>query len=235
VIFISHLDATHQNFIPKLKDHILPRIQDMLRQETSQEISCNISQPTRSAMQDNILNRDSIFFKSDRMYRHHLARFNYTTYDVRRSQDVVNPDTTHHDIMLLTNNCDAEGISRTKHPFLYARVLGIYHVNIIYTGEDRLDYTPRRVEFLWVRWFEYDGSRSVGWPDMKLDSLRFPPMADQGAFGFVDPRDVLRGCHILPRFSKGKARVDGVGLSRLAHDAQDWSRYHVNRYVFNWL
>lgn len=199
----------------------------MLSRENSQETLSDIH---RSLTQDDVSNRDSIFFKSDRMYRHHLGRFNYTTYDVRRSQDVINPGSTHHNIMLLADDNDTEeGGNIMKHPFLYARVLGIYHVNVIYTGQGKLDYTPRRVEFLWVRWFEYDGTRPVGWPDMRLDSLRFPPMSTDGAFGFVDPKDVLRGCHIIPSFTRGKARLDGMGLSQLAHDAQDWSGYHVNR------
>jgi hypothetical protein len=161
------------------------------------------------------------------MYRHHLARFNYTTYDVRRSQDVINPNTSHCDIMLLANN--GEGNSDTMHPFLYARVLGIYHINVVYTGDDSVDYAPWKMEFLWVRWFEYDTARPVQWADTKLDALRFPPMSTEGAFGFVDPNDVVRGCHIIPSFSQGKARLDGVGLSRLARDAQEWSRYRVNR------
>ena len=164
------------------------------------------------------------------MYGHHLARFNYTTYDIRRSQDVINPGTSHRDIMLLANKDESN--SDSKHPFLYARVLGIYHVNAIYTGEGRLDCSAQRVEFLWVRWFEYDGRSSTEWQDMKLDSLRFPPMSIEGAFGFVNPADVLRGCHIVPSFAGGKARLDGVGLSKLAHDAQDWARYCVNRYLY---
>ena len=102
---------------------------------------------------------------------------------------------------------------------------------MIYTGEGKLDYTAQTVKFLWVRWYEYDGTRSTEWQDTKLDSLCFPPMATEGAFGFVDPADVLRGCHIIPFFAGGKARLDGVGLSKLAHDAQDWSKYRVNRYA----
>ena len=166
------------------------------------------------------------------MYRHHLARFNYTTYDVRRAQDVINPGTAHRDIMLLANT---EGNEDTTHPFLYAHVLGIYHVNVIYTGGGSVDYIARKVEFLWVRWFEYDSERSVVWADLNLDPIRFLPMADERAFGFVDPKAVLRGCHVLPAFARGKAQIDGVGLSRLAQDAQDWSRYRVNRCVRNYL
>jgi hypothetical protein len=226
---LSHLNTPHQDFVPKLKDHIIARIKDMLPRETS-DTCTNISQPSGSASQDLISNRNSLYFKSDHMYRHHLARFNYTTYDVRRSQDVINPNTSHRDIMLLANNSRDDANGDAKHPFLYARVLGIYHVNAIYTGDGSVNYAAQKVDFLWVRWFEYNGARSARWADMKLDALQFPPMSTEGAFGFVDPKDVLRGCHIIPNFSKGKARLDGVGLSRLAHDAKQWSRYYVNRY-----
>jgi hypothetical protein len=44
-----------------------------------------------------------VLFKSDCMYNHRIVRFNYTTYDVRRSQDVINPRTSHCDIMLLAD------------------------------------------------------------------------------------------------------------------------------------
>lgn len=203
----------------------------MLRQEASASGEDGSSaQVGLSAIQGG---HESVLFKDDRMYRHHLARFNYTTYDVRRAQDVINPGTAHRDIMLLANNTDGNG--DTTHPFLYARVLGIYHVNVIYTGGSVVDYLARKVEVLWVRWFDYDSDRSVEWADLNLDPIRFLPMADERAFGFVDPKDVLRGCHILPAFARGKARIDGVGLSRLAHDAQDWSRYCVNRCVKNYL
>jgi hypothetical protein len=172
---------------------------------------------------------DSILFKGDRIYRHNLGRFNYTTYDVRRSQDVINPGTSHRDVMVLASNPDRD--NESNHRFLYARVLGIYHVNVVYTGDGSVDYTARRVEFLWVRWFDYDGNNSFAWTDSKLDPVRFPPMADEGAFGFVDPNDVLRGCHIVPAFARGRARADGIGLSRLAGDSKDWSEYRVNRCV----
>jgi len=177
----------------------------------------------------NLQDRDSLFFKNDCMYKHHLARFNYTTYDARRAQDVINPGTCHRDVMLLANNTDPDASS--DHHFLYARVLGIYHANVVYTGADMLDYNPRKIYFLWVRWIEHNGSRSSGWESRKLDSVSFPPMATEGAFGFVDPKDVLRGCHIIPAFAKGKARLDNISLSRHVKDAEDWYCYYVNRYA----
>jgi len=156
-----------QDFMPKLKDHILPRIKELLRQEASASgEDGNSPLVGLSAIQEPHGGHESVLFKGDRMYRHHLARFNYTTYDVRRAQDVINPGTAHRNIMLLANN--NQGNRDTTHPFLYARVLGIYHVNVIYTGGGSVDYVARKVEFLWVRWFEYDSDRSVEWADLTL-------------------------------------------------------------------
>ena len=88
-----------------------------------------------------------VIFKGDRIYRHHLFHVNYTTYDVCRAQDTINSRTDHCDIMLLAPLDSA-------HPFLYAHVLGIFHANIIYSGPGSKDYIARRLEILWVRWFE---------------------------------------------------------------------------------
>jgi hypothetical protein len=54
-------------------------------------------------------------------------------------------------------------------------------------------------------------------------------MADENAFGFVDPALILRACHLLPLFSEGKRYQDGIGLSRSARDGQEWKAYLVNR------
>jgi hypothetical protein len=132
--------------------------------------------------------------------------------------------------MLLAKR-NEENESELDRPFMYARVLGIYHANIIYTGEGMVDYQARRVEFLWVRWFEPDGTRSIEWKDLRLDAVRFPLVESEDAFGFVDPRDILRGCHIIPAFARGKRHSDGISISRCALDGNDWARYLVNRCV----
>ena len=175
--------------------------------------------------------RNSVLFKNDLIYRHHLVRINYTTYDVRRSQDVINPKTPRCDVMLLANDPQANA----NHPFLYGRVLGVFHANVIYTGPGMLDYAPRRLEFLWVRWFQYIGNHTVDWKDHRLDCVQFPPTASDNSFGFVDPKDVLRGCYIVPRFARGKVHADGIGISRCADDAGDWCCYHVIRCEISYL
>jgi hypothetical protein len=128
--------------------------------------------------------------------------------------------------MLLADTTDDPSNS---HHFLYARVLGAYHANVIYTGPGMRSYGAHRLDFLWVRWFEVIDSASSGWSVSRLDSIRFPPMNRKDSFGFVDPKDVLRGCHILPAFAKGKRQANGVGISRCAKDSKDYNYYYVGR------
>lgn len=193
---------------------------------------------------------DHIIFKHNRMYTHNILRVNYTTYDVRRAQDTINPNTSHCDALFLAENGDDLDDLDT-HTFLYGRILGIYHVNVIYNGPGMLDYRPRRVEFLWVRWFELIEPQG-SWASYTLDSLQFPPMASEGSFSFVDPANIIRGCHLIPRFSKGvryanhpilaKGRRSWIqsgvptrgrqlprGISMCARDSSDWMEYYVNR------
>jgi hypothetical protein len=172
---------------------------------------------------------DFVLFKNDRIFQHNIVRFNYTTYDVRRSQDVINPRTSHRNVMVLSTADDAS--STHAHPFWYAQVLGIYHTNVVYTGPGAIDYSPRRLDFLWVRWYQNsDTSPTVqSWRAGMLDRIRFPPMANEDVFGFIDPEDVLRPCHVIPAFATGYVHSDRIGLSSCAKDSDDWVKYYVGR------
>lgn len=152
-------------------------------------------------------------------------RVNYTTYDIRRKQYTFNPRTPNCDIMVLADSDDD-----SLHPFLYAQILGIFHVNVIYTGPEAVNFHPQPFYFLWVRWFQPD-KEAGDWARSALDQISFPPMASEDAFGFLDPADVVRGCHIIPAFAKKKCYIDGQGLSRCAMDSGDWRSYYVNRCV----
>jgi hypothetical protein len=91
---------------------------------------------------------NGVIIKDNRMYAHKLAQFYYTTYDIQHSEDVVNPQTSHCDVMLLGPQAERTSKETSPHPFLYACVLGIYHVNVIYTGPGMVKF-----DFLWVCWF----------------------------------------------------------------------------------
>jgi hypothetical protein len=202
-----------QNFLLKLRRHLLGRIingTEALHAQTNH-------------------NADKVLFKHDRMYPHNLLHINYTTYDVQRSQDIVNASTSHCNVMVLADQSDDPNAD--VHPFCYARVIGVYHVNVVYVGPGMLDYQPRRMEFLWVRWYQAFGATNPGWRGCRLDCIHFQPVTDEDAFGFIDPSDVLRGCHVCPSFARGKVHPDGRGLSRCARDSLDWAAYYVNRCV----
>jgi hypothetical protein len=129
-------------------------------------------------------------------------------------------------VILLSNQDDP-----SNHQYIYARVLGIYHVNVIYTGPGMVDYCTRRMEFLWVRWFANSDDEPVqkGWMRRRLDCLQFPQIDHPEAFGFVDPAHVIRGSHLIPGFAMGRRYADRAGLSNCAHDVKDWHCYYVDR------
>jgi hypothetical protein len=73
----------------------------------------------------------------------------------------------------------------------------------------------------------------AGWESRKLDCVHFLPVDRDDAFGFINPSDILRTCHLIPAFARGKLHLDDIGgLSRLARDSSDWAAYYVNRYVY---
>ena len=169
---------------------------------------------------EDLLTLNQVIFHKNCIYQHHLFRVNYTTYNVHHAQDTINPCTDHWDVMLLAP-------LQSAHPFLYACVLGVFHANVIYTGQGLKDYLPRCMEFLWVCWFEVVDV-PVGWEHTALDHLRFMPTVQDDAYGFVEPASVLRGCHLIPAFASGKIHPDGVLPSQSGHEA-DWKHYYVNR------
>ena len=223
-------DQPAQGFMTKLNTHLLPRVQERLEElRNLQGEASGPKSPTFGLNEHRKqLALNSIIIKDNRMYIHKLAWFYNTTYDVRRSEDVINPKTSHCDIMLLSDPQTRN--DPPTHPFLYARVLGIYHVNVVYSGPGMLNYEAMRFDFLWVRWFQVcTNPANAGWEASRLDRVSFPLATQIDAFGFVNPEHVLRSCYLSPVFSEGKRHRDGSGLSKIAKDGQEWKGYYVNR------
>lgn len=161
------------------------------------------------------------------IYSHATAAFNYTTYDVRREQDTDNVNSQRCDIMLRsheTNDNDNRGI----HPYWYARIVGIYHCNVYYKDSR----TKQRLEFLFVRWFGQVEDWLGGPSSLRLNKIGFVPDGDEtGAFGFLDPAQVLRACHIVPVYADGRTSelLDARSTYRDDSYEGDWATYYVNR------
>ncbi|KJA13829.1 hypothetical protein HYPSUDRAFT_99722, partial [Hypholoma sublateritium FD-334 SS-4] len=224
-------DFAAKDFTKKLKEHLLPRILKKLKINEDSLGSGDTSMEQ--------LAQKWIVVKSDRIFQHKLAHFYHTTYDVRRSEDVINPRTAHCDVMLLADlepNGTSHSDMTATHPFLYGRVIGIYHVNVVYVGQGMKSYEAMRFDLLQIRWFQVEISdlqdRHLSeWASLRLNRLSFPSMAFKDSFGFLDPSLVLRGCHLIPMFSSGKRHPSGTGFSGMAKDGNDWRGYYVNRFA----
>lgn len=97
-----------KDFIPKLKTHLLGRL-------LGQDFEGDDHPPFTDA------EINSVRIIGDHIYSVKVLRINYTTYDIRRDQDSLNPR-THCDVMLHSAETDPGA-----HPFWYARVLGVFH------------------------------------------------------------------------------------------------------------
>jgi hypothetical protein len=88
---------------------------------------------------------------------------------------------------------------------LTLRVLGIYHAKV-WTSHDRVvdGSEVRRMDFLWVRWFGSEPDYQHGFRRARLPKIGFVPSTDEYAFGFLDPKHVIRCCHLIPSFSGGR-------------------------------
>jgi len=197
-----------QDFLPSLKNHFLVQI---LHPEQDHRAY------TFSAQE-----RLNINICKDRLYWHTIFRVNYTSYDLRRAQDTINLK-THSDIMMVNtdwSDLQDSTSSNSTHPYRYAWVIGIFHVNVTHRADGHSRWSDQqRLEVLWVRWFELDTERHCGgWSTSRLPALTFVDDNRSGvsAFGFVDPKDVIRGVHVIPSFFSDDMLSDTTLLPSLA-------------------
>ncbi|KAJ7166117.1 hypothetical protein C8R46DRAFT_1351546 [Mycena filopes] len=209
-------DPAVQDFLPQLKAHLLSRLLGLPYDGDETDFTA----------QDLL----DVTIVQDRVYTHKVMRINYTTYDVQRDQDSINPR-TNSDIMLLSREED-DGES-TPHPYWYARVFGIFHANVRHVGEKSKSTKPTRMEFLWVRWFGRDLTHKAGWKARRLHRLGFLDHAGGGAFGFIDPSEVIRAAHLIPAFHHGRTSslLPKSIARRPDQNDEDWTYYYVNWFV----
>ena len=142
--------------------------------------------------------------------------------------DTINP-LTHPDIMLRSpvDEEDAE-------PYWYARVLGVYHANI--WAENPVNpgaKNVRRMDFHWVRWFGKEPGYRSGFCQARLPKIGLVESTDEFAFSFVDPANVVRGCHLIPAFNAGRGAdllpwAGSIARRLNPEDIDDWLKFYVN-------
>ena len=124
--------------------------------------------------------------------------------------------------------------SDDAHPFWYARVLGIFHAQVVHTGPLAKNGSIQHIEFLWVRWFGIVKGHKYGPAVARLPKIGFLDETDSSAFGFLDPSLVIRGCHVIPAFADGRTPdllTAKASLGRPIGETDDWLAFYVMMYV----
>ncbi|KAJ3571968.1 hypothetical protein NP233_g3408 [Leucocoprinus birnbaumii] len=211
-------DPAKKNFILKLKDHILGRL-------TNQKFDGNMHDDFSSA------DRNTIRIRNNRIFRHRTFCVNYTSYNIRRDYNTVNP---HHRPFCMIASPDTAA-DPNAHPFWYAAVIGVFHTEVQHIGAESRDFSWKKLEFLWVRWLGIEPDYSSGRHLAKLPKFGFVPDSDEYAFSFLDPAEVIRGCHLIPAFVEGCTSelmpYSGLTEARVNGEEDDWTNYYVNIFV----
>ncbi|KIK79862.1 hypothetical protein PAXRUDRAFT_160118, partial [Paxillus rubicundulus Ve08.2h10] len=123
----------------------------------------------------------------------------------------------HADVMVLANK--EESLMISPHPYWYARIIGIFHINVQHAGH------IKSFDILWVRWFGRNVETPTVWAAKRLPCIGFYDSADPSAFGFLDPDSIIRGVHLIPAFTYGRtSELSPASIARQpADNNEDWS------------
>ncbi|KAJ7483727.1 hypothetical protein B0H11DRAFT_2279748 [Mycena galericulata] len=208
-------DPAIADFIPKLQDHLLGRL-----------LGRDFDGDTHDEFTP--ADRNTVFIINNKIYASKTLRVNYTTYDVRRDQDTLNPRTS---AFLMVRSPETEA---GAHPYWYCQLLGVFRASVFrVTQSGRM--AAKEMEFLWVRWLGVEPGYRAGIKRAKLPKVGFVPESDPYAFGFLDPAQVIRGSHLIPVFSGGRTNdllaTREVTAARDPDDSDDWTNYYVDIFV----
>ena len=173
--------------------------------------------------------RREVIIVNERIHAVKTLRINYTTYDVRRDYDIINPRTDYCAVMV-----HSPETKPGTHLYWYTQVLGLFHADVIHfdpaLGTVK---AKKRMEFLWVRWLGVEPvvDYRSGTKFAKLPKVGFVPEDDDFAFGFLDPSQVIRCCHIIPDFCAGKTNIlletCLFTAARKTGEEDDWVNFYV--------
>ncbi|KAG2049218.1 hypothetical protein BDR06DRAFT_894176, partial [Suillus hirtellus] len=201
-------DPAIKNFILRLKDHILYRLKKL-------DIShCDYTFTDEE--------RRQVIIPNNIVYSAQTMQVYYMTYDTRCEYDTINPK-THGDVMVLS------GESAPSHPYWYAHVLGIYHIDTWLQGS-RGETEKQNLEVLHVRWLAPLMAYESGIQRARLPKVAFIKESDYDAFRFLDPTQVIQGTHLIPTFTSGRGSSSlrhRKSLARPNGELDDWEVYYV--------
>ena len=138
--------------------------------------------------------RNDINILHNTLYRHKKLNIRYSTYDMQEKEDAIYPK-DYPGIMVLSSEDD--------HPYLYARVLDLFHVNVINSRHNSIFGTePCRIEMVWVHWYELEQQQEPsGFHSLRYPSLSLSDNARGDAYGLIHPDEIVRRAHLIPNFN----------------------------------
>ncbi|KAG2055079.1 hypothetical protein BDR06DRAFT_831505, partial [Suillus hirtellus] len=126
------------------------------------------------------------------------------------------------------------GETSPSHPYWYARVLGIYHLDVWLEGVCRTE--KQHIDVLYIRWLapSISSDYKSGIQHARLPKLAFVEELDHDAFGFLNPNQVIRRAHLIPAFMSG-CGVSSLryrkSLGRPKEELTDWEAYYIRIFV----
>jgi hypothetical protein len=169
------------------------------------------------------------------VFTHLTMRINYTTYDLCRDSKVISLK-RQPDIMVAAEQTweSEEDLDADHLVYMYARVIGIYHVEVKDMHEHQFNIPTERLDVLHVRWFDYEPEWEFGWKYRWEERLWFVPGDRDDAFGFLDPDDIICSVHLKPASSQGMTD-NGIPYSPMARhfgsQAEDYRAFDLNQWA----
>jgi hypothetical protein len=120
------------------------------------------------------------------------------------------------------------GETKPQHPYWYAHVLGIYHMDVWLNTAGLMKMY--QIKVLYVRWLAPLVSHWSGMNCTRLPKVAFIEESDRDAFGFLDPSQVIRSAHLIPAFVSGCRTTSlhhGKFFTCQGDELDDWKAYYV--------
>lgn len=157
--------------------------------------------------------RAHITILKDTLYQHTKLTLKYITYDMQVAEDTFYAK-EHPGVMVICPDSDG-------HPYLYGRVLDIFHMEVANDADNALFFNSRsiRLDMVWVHWYECNQRNGPS----SFNSLRYPsislcPDDKSDSYGLIHPDDIVRRVHLIQDFNS----ID---------NPEDYRMAQVNMYV----
>ena len=168
--------------------------------------------------------RDHINIMSNTLYQHKTLHLSYTGYDMQEDTELLR-QRRYPGIMVLSDD--------EEHPYLYGRVLGLFHIRVKNSGPCTLLHNGSEavLPILWIRWFKLDTTQEQpGFHSLRYPSVSYCKSDEPDAFGLIHPDEIIRPIHLIPRFKFGHTSeyLDGYSMGRPEGEDSDWKHFSIN-------